>query len=211
MLQLVLGTGNRKKGIEMADLCRPVGPPARLGLELLTLADFPNIAITPVVEDGDTFAANAALKAAGYARQLNQWVLADDSGLMVDALDGAPGVFSARYAGLAADDGANNDRLLEELRDVPAERRSAQFVCYLALADPSGEIRLTNSGYCRGLILFEPRGQAGFGYDPLFNVREYHQTFAELGLMAKACLSHRARAVGRMVPDLMRLVDSGVF
>ena len=112
---LVLGTGNRKKGQELARLL------ARVGLELRTLADYPQA--MDVVEDGDTFAANAALKATQQARHLGQWVLADDSGLMVDALDGAPGVLSARYSGPAATDAGNNQKLLEALRDVPREKR----------------------------------------------------------------------------------------
>ena len=113
---LVLGTGNRKKGQELGRLL------AHVGLELRTLADYPQA--MDVVEDGDTFAANAALKATQQARHLGQWVLADDSGLMVDALDGAPGVFSARYSGPAATDAGNNQKLLEALRDVPREKRT---------------------------------------------------------------------------------------
>jgi len=197
---LILGTGNRKKGLEMADLVRPVG------LELRTLADFPTV--SAVAEDGTTFAANAALKASGYACQLGQWVLADDSGLMVDALDGAPGVFSARYSGASATDGTNNERLLTELHGVPIERRTARFVCRMALADPDGEIRAESEGFCRGRILFDPQGESGFGYDPLFEVQDFLKTFAQLGPVAKGCLSHRARAIGRIVPMLMRLVDS---
>jgi XTP/dITP diphosphohydrolase len=197
---LILGTGNRKKGVEMADLLRSVG------VELRTLADF--APVTPVAEDGETFAANACLKASGYARQLGQWVLADDSGLMVDVLNGAPGVLSARYSGEQGNDEANNRRLLGELRDEPPERRLARFVCRVALADPAGEIRAESEGYCRGQILYEPHGGAGFGYDPLFEIREYHQTFAELGPVAKGCMSHRARAIRRIIPTMMRLVDS---
>lgn len=200
---LVLGTGNRKKGMEMADLLGSVG------LTLRTLADFP--AVTSVAEDGATFAANAALKASGYARQVGEWVLADDSGLMVDALGGSPGVLSARYSGPGATDQLNNRRLLDELRDMEADRRSAQFVCRVALADPEGRIRLEGEGYCRGWILLEPQGNSGFGYDPLFEIREYHRTFAQLGTVAKGCISHRARAVGRIIPALMTLVDSGAW
>ena len=135
---LVLGTGNRKKGAELAKLLAPAG------LEIRTLADFPNAA--EVVEDGDTFAANAILKAGQQAVRLGCWVAADDSGLAVDALGGAPGVLSARYSGPQATDEANNRLLLEELSGVPSERRGAQFVCHVALSDPAGEIRARERG-----------------------------------------------------------------
>ena len=180
---LVLGTANRNKGIELADLFRPVG------VALRTLADFPGD--FEVAEDGDTFAANARLKAAGYARLLGHWVLADDSGLEVNALDGQPGVFSARYAGSDATDESNNHLLLERLGDALLGERTARFVCHVAVADPSGAIRGESEAACRGRILFEPRGHDGFGYDPLFEIVEYHRTFAECGLRVKAVLSHR--------------------
>ena len=209
---LILGTANRKKGLELAGLFRPVG------VELCTLADFAKV--EPVVEDGATFAANARLKAAGYARQLGRWVLADDSGLLVDALNGEPGVLSARYAespgkrGLApfsrdTTDESNNRLLLERLGDTPLERRTARFACHIAVSDPSGEIRAESEAACRGRILFEPRGVGGFGYDPLFEIVEYHRSFAEFGLLVKSYLSHRARAAGRLIPQLTALVDSG--
>jgi XTP/dITP diphosphohydrolase len=191
---LVLGTANRKKGIELARLLAPAGR------ELGTLADYP--AATPVPEDAETFAENARLKAAGYARQIGQWVAADDSGLVVDALGGAPGVYSARYAGPNATDEANNDRLFEELRDVPLDRRGAQFVCHMAVADPSGEIRAESEGACRGRILFALNGSEGFGYDPLFEIVEYHRTFGQLSSLVKSWLSHRSRAAARLVPKL---------
>ena len=197
---LVLGTANRKKGIELADLLRPVG------VELRTLADFPGD--FEVEENGDTFAANARLKAAGYARLLGQWVLADDSGLEVDPLDNGPGVFSARYSGPNATDESNNRLLLEQLGNMPLERRTARFVCHIAVADPAGEIRAESHASCSGRILFEPRGYDGFGYDPLFEIVEYHRTFAEFGLRVKAVLSHRSRAVCRVIPDLMQLADA---
>ncbi|MGD0518206.1 MAG: non-canonical purine NTP pyrophosphatase, partial [Thermoguttaceae bacterium] len=178
-----------------------------VGVELKTLADFPGV--VPVPEDGETFAANAVLKAAGYARQLRRWVLADDSGLLVDVLDGRPGVLSARFTGDDATDEGNNLLLLELLGDTPIEKRSAQFVCHIALADPEGSIRAESEAACRGRILFQPRGNNGFGYDPLFEIAEYHRSFAEFGPLVKACLSHRARAARLMIPRLMQLVDSG--
>ena len=198
---LILGTANRKKGLELVDLFRPVGA------ELRTLADLPDD--FQVEENGDTFAANARLKATGYARRLDRWVLADDSGLLVDALGGRPGVLSARYSGPDATDESNNRLLLEQLSKIPLDERTAQFVCHIAVADPSGQIQAESEAACRGRILFAPRGNDGFGYDPLFEIVEYHRTFAELGLRAKACLSHRARAACRLIPQLTLLADLG--
>ena len=162
-----------------------------------------------MAEDGDTFAANARLKATGYARHLGQWVLADDSGLAVDALGDRPGVFSARYSGPEATDESNNRLLLEQLGDLSLERRTARFVCHIAVADPTGVIQAESEAACRGRILFAPRGHNGFGYDPLFEIVEYHRSFAEFGLRVKAHLSHRARATRRLIPQLMQLADAG--
>lgn len=195
---LILGTHNRKKGIELLDLLRP------LGIDVRTLADFADA--IEVVEDGETFAANAAKKASEQARHLRQWVLAEDSGLCVDALRGAPGVYSARYSGTGATDETNNRRLIAELANVPLERRSAHYVCHAALADPQGTIRVTAEERCRGRIIDTPRGDAGFGYDPYFEIPEYHRTFAELGLAVKGALSHRARALRRIVPEIVRMM-----
>ncbi len=195
--RLVLGTGNRKKGQELALLL------ARAGLEIRTLADYPQA--IEVIEDGDTFAANAALKATQQARHLGEWVLADDSGLMVDALGGAPGVLSARYSDPGATDAGNNQKLLEALRDVPWEQRGAQFVCHICLADPGGAIRGESAAACRGRILFALSGSSGFGYDPLFEIVEYHRSFGALSPLVKSHLSHRARAAERILPRLMEL------
>ena len=184
----------------MADLLVPAG------VELRTLADFPNP--IQVAEDGDTFAANAAKKAAQQARHLGHWVLADDSGLAVDHLRGAPGVYSARFSGPEATDALNNEKLLAELAGLPPEQRGAQFVCHLALADPSGTLRAESQGAVEAAFS-PPLAAQGFGYDPLFEVREYHRTFAELGLVAKAALSHRARALRNLLPALQALVDTG--
>jgi XTP/dITP diphosphohydrolase len=194
---LVLGTGNRKKGQELVRLLAP----ARL--ELRTLGDFPEA--IDVVEDGDTFAANAELKATQQARRLGQWVLADDSGLEVDILAGAPGVISARYSGPGATDESNNQKLLEALRGVPPEKRGAQFVCHICLADPSGAVRGTSSASCRGRILPVASGHGGFGYDPLFEIVEYHRSFGDLSPLVKSHLSHRSRAAARIVPRLIEL------
>lgn len=201
--ELVLGTHNRGKVRELVELLAPAG------LRVRSLADFPR---TPDVDEtGNTFAANAALKATEQARQLQRWVLGEDSGIAVDALDGRPGIFSARYAGPGATDEANNTRLLAELGDLPLERRTAHYVCAMALADPSGIIRASCSAKCNGRIRFEPAGSAGFGYDPLFEVVEYHRTFGELGEAVKRVLSHRARAAERLLPQLRDLVASGAW
>lgn len=197
---LVLGTYNRKKGLELADLVAP------LGIAVRTLSEFSGI--VEAAETGDSFAENAAIKATSYARQLVHWVLADDSGLCVDALGGRPGVHSARYAGEGAGDEDNNQRLLAELSGIPDERRTAHYVCHAALADPSGVIRAEAEEPCHGRILAERRGGGGFGYDPLFEIVEYHRTFGELAPEVKACLSHRARALRKLLSEIERLIKS---
>jgi XTP/dITP diphosphohydrolase len=126
---------------------------------------------------------------------------------MVDALDGAPGVLSARYSGPGATDASNNQKLLEALRDVPLEKRTAQFMCHICVADPSGAVRGESQAACRGRILFASGGSGGFGYDPLFEIVEYHRTFGELSALVKSHLSHRARAAARIVPRLVELFD----
>ena len=181
---------------------------APVGLELATLADFPQA--IDVLENGDTFAANAALKATQQARHLGRWVLADDSGLAVNALAGAPACFSARYSGPAATDASNNACSWSGWLRCLAEQRAARFVCHMTLADPSGVVRAESESYCCGRITWPLRGKHGFGYDPLFEIVEYHRTFGELGLAVKSCLSHRARAARRLIPSLLALVDSGV-
>jgi XTP/dITP diphosphohydrolase len=161
--------------------------------------------IPDVIEDGDTFAANAIKKAREVGAATGLPALADDSGLEVDALGGAPGVWSARYAGPGADDAANNAKLLVALDGVPSERRTARFRSVLALADPHGPLGdrvITAEGTCEGVILDEPRGSGGFGYDPLFYVPVFGATFAELGVGTKNAGSHRARAMQALAPDL---------
>lgn len=196
--EVVLGSRNRKKLAEMAELLVPYGVP------LVCVADFPDV--PEVVEDGDTFAANAAKKACETARAVQRWVIAEDSGLCVDALQGAPGVYSARYAGTQGDDDANNAKLLEALAAVPSEKRTAHYVCHAVLADPEGLVRAEAVGRCDGLILREFRGPHGFGYDPLFLVREYHRTFGELDAAVKRHISHRARAFERLIPAMLRVL-----
>ena len=160
-----------------------------------------------VVETGQTFLANACLKASEYARLLKVWSLADDSGLAVDALEGKPGVFSARWAAMheaGVGDAANNALLLRQLSEVPAEGRSARFVCSLALADPEGRVMLTASDSVEGRIIVESRGRGGFGYDPLFFVDELGMTTAELPAEEKHRISHRGKALRRLAALMHR-------
>ncbi len=208
-ITLVLGSRNPKKCREMAELIAPPWEPnPRLGrLQIRSVAEFPEAG--EVVEDAETFAGNARKKAAEVARALGRWVLADDSGLAVDALDGSPGVLSARYAGEPSDDEANNRKVLEAISAVDDSRRGAAFHCALALADPSGAIRLEASGTCRGRLTREPRGPGGFGYDPLFLIPEYHKTFGELSPLVKHQLSHRARAFAHLRLGLDRMIALG--
>lgn len=201
MAELVVGTHNRKKGLELAELVRP------LGIVTSTLADVPHP--LEVEETGDTFAANATLKATEQARHIGQWVIADDSGIEVAALHGRPGVYSARYAGANATDDDNNRLLLEELGDRPPEQRGARYVAHVVLADPSGNVRAAAEEYCHGRIRREPAGAGGFGYDPLFEIVEYHRTLGELSQAVKAMLSHRARALRRLLPPMRRLLAEG--
>lgn len=151
-------------------------------------------------ENGDTFEENAIIKAKAVMKATGLTTLADDSGLMVDALDGEPGVHSARYAGVHGDDRANNDLLIRKMADIPAEDRTAQFVCAMALALPNGEIR-TSEGACPGVITFAPRGDGGFGYDPYFEYLS-GETFAEMAQEEKNLISHRAQAMQNMLPLL---------
>jgi len=194
-LAIVLGTRNRKKVRELADLA------GLADIAWHTLDEFP--AVPTVEESGTTFADNARRKAQGYARLLGRWVLAEDSGLEVDALGGQPGVRSSRFAGEPTDDAKNNALLLERLRGVPDEERGAKFVCHMVLAKPDGTVVAETLGTCRGTILRELRGTGGFGYDPLFQIAEYHRTLAELGPAVKSCISHRGRAARALVPYLL--------
>lgn len=172
------------------------------GFRLRSLDEFPHV--TTVAETGETFAENATLKARGYAAQTGVLTLADDSGLEVDALEGAPGVFSARYGGENLDDAARRELLLEAMRDAPDERRTARFICVLALADPqTDEVELA-TGVCEGRITREARGANGFAYDPVFAPLGFERTFGELSSEVKARISHRAYALAAMRAILRR-------
>ncbi len=185
---LVIATRNRAKFTELAALLRMPG------VTLRSLRAFPHA--PRVIEDGRTFEANARKKALAIARATGQVAIGDDSGLMVEALRGAPGVWSARFAGPSATDAENNTTLLRLLRGVPRHRRRAAFHCTLAIADPNGWVRVVE-GRCEGRIADAPRGRHGFGYDPLFIIPRYGRTFGELGRRYKSRLSHRARAARR--------------
>ena len=194
---LVVGTRNAGKCREMARALEG------LPLTVRPLSDFGPV--PAAVENAETFEANAELKAVAYARAVGHWCVADDSGLEVAALGGRPGVYSARWGGADGDDAANNRRLLEELRDVPPERRQARFVCAAAVASPEDGVLLRARGTCEGLILREPRGRNGFGYDPLFFVPELGRTMAELPADEKLAVSHRGRALRALRAEIEKL------
>lgn len=195
---LVIGTHNAKKLRELKLLLTPYD------IGLTSLAEIPNS--IEVEETGTTFAENASLKASEQAVHLGEWVLGEDSGLSVDALDGAPGVYSARFSGENATDESNNALLLKKLGNLPLEKRTAWYTCHMALADPNGKIHISCEARCYGRILMAEKGSGGFGYDPMFEIPEYHQTFAELGDTIKSVLSHRARANRMFVPKLLSLI-----
>ncbi len=178
----------------------------------LSLCDLPEVA--EVVEDGETFAQNACKKALGYAKATGYWTIADDSGLVVDALNGAPGVISARFSGLPGKgqdrtliDHKNTAKVLSLMKDVPAEKRTARFVCSLAMASPQ-EILIQTEGTFEGSIAREESGENGFGYDPIFFVPEQSKTAAQLTATEKNAISHRGSALSKLKPLLTALVQS---
>src|SRR5260221_7769306 len=199
---MVLGTRNRKKRGEIVEIL------AGLGWEFGDLTAWPDL--PEVAETGTTFAENAKIKAVAVAKGTGHWALGEDSGLVVPALDGAPGIYSARYAGTQGDDAANNAKLLAELDKLPDDQRAAYYVCTAALADPSGTVKAAVEGRCHGVIIRDARGTGGFGYDPLFLILEYHQTFGELSARVKNALSHRGRALAKLRPLIRKnLTPSG--
>ena len=197
-MQLILATRNRGKVEELKALLEG------LPVKLTSLADHPEVPKT--VEDGDTFLSNAQKKAHEVAQATGQWALADDSGLMVEALGGAPGVISARYAGKDGDHVANNAKLLEEMRDVPPIKRQAAFVCCMVLAKPDGK-EWDVEDRCEGEIVFELTGTGGFGYDPLFFVEQFGKTMAELTMDEKNSISHRGKALRHMMGVLREILE----
>lgn len=198
--ELTLGTHNAKKQKELEMLL------ASYPVTLRSLADIDNA--IEVQETGSTFEENAVLKARQQAMHLGCWVLGEDSGLSVTALDGAPGIYSARFSGQDATDEKNNALLLEKLSAVPAAKRTAWYTCHMALSDPQGNIHVNCESRCCGVILKKPLGNAGFGYDPLFFIPEYSMTFGQLGDTFKSLISHRARANRQFVPRLLEIVKN---
>jgi XTP/dITP diphosphohydrolase len=187
--KMVLATRNRGKVAELRELLEG------LGIELLSLEHFPNV--PEVVEDGETFEANARKKAGVVARCTGLPALADDSGLEVDTLDGAPGVRSARFSGDHATYTENNEKLLRLMKEVPWKKRTARFRCALALAFPDGTVQALE-GTCEGRITDHPQGENGFGYDPLFFFPKIGKTFAQIGRSEKGKISHRGSALRRL-------------
>jgi len=189
MTEIVLATRNRGKIREIRAIL------SRFGARLRPLDDFPQV--PEIVEDGSTFLENVQKKARTAAQMTGRTTIADDSGLVVEALGGRPGVFSSRYAGPGATDADRAAKLLEEMRDVPAEERGAAFHCVIGIAAPDGREDYVE-GRCRGMITFEPRGASGFGFDPVFYYPPYGKTFAELAPSRKNRVSHRARALAKL-------------
>ncbi|AHF07971.1 XTP/dITP diphosphatase [Desulfitobacterium metallireducens] len=196
-MKILLATQNQGKVKELQEMLSDAS------IEVLSLRDIPDW--EEVEETGSTFAENAAIKAHAAAERTGYIVLADDSGLEVDALGGAPGVFSARYAGEPKDDERNNDKLLERLQEIPDEERTGRFRCALVIATPEGQEFLTE-GTVEGRILRVRRGQEGFGYDPLFFIPDFGRTMAELTMIQKNKVSHRAQAMQKAIPILKDLV-----
>ncbi len=201
IMDLVIATANQNKLKEFTALLQGYR------VTLLSLKDFPRI--PEIVEDGKTFRENALKKATVVARATGKLTIADDSGLEVDALGARPGVYSARFAGDGAGDAANNARLLEELKGVPPDKRGACFKCVLCIATPEGETAFVE-GECRGIIIDALRGKHGFGYDPVFLVHEYGQTFAEMPPEQKNRISHRSRALRKLLDILPRYLEKGM-
>jgi XTP/dITP diphosphohydrolase len=189
VMEIVLATRNKKKVEEIKRITEG------MAVTIFTLDDFPGC--PEVEEDGATFEENAVKKAVTVARFARKPALADDSGLEVNALSGAPGTYSARYAGPDAHDSKNTEKLLSEMRLLAKKDRKARFICSIALAIPDGNVRTFN-GYCEGSIGTEPRGDNGFGYDPVFFPEGYGRTFAEMSAEEKDSLSHRGKAIRQL-------------
>ena len=197
--RVVLATRNPHKVGELREILADAG----VAVDLVAASDFPDV--PDVAETGDTFAANALLKAHAVAAATGLPALADDSGLAVDALNGMPGIFSARWAGGHGDDRANLDLLLAQIADVPDERRGARFVCAAALVLPDGRERVAE-GVVEGVLLRARRGTGGFGYDPVFLPRGETRTTAEMPAAEKHAISHRGRAFRALAPALRELL-----
>ena len=191
MERIVLATGNKGKIREFERAF------SHMNITCVSVKDI--VDVPEPEETGTTFMENALLKAHYYAKATNRPCLADDSGITVDALNGAPGVYSARYAGHHGDDQANNEKLIRELQGK--SDRTGHYVCALALVCPDGR-EVTAEGYCDGLVQDEPKGDNGFGYDPYFYVPEFEKTMAELSIEEKETISHRGRALRKLINKL---------
>ena len=187
MNQILIATKNNGKVVEFQELFK------KYNIQTISLLDLPDD-IEDVEETGETFEENARLKAEQISSILNAPVLADDSGLIIDALDGCPGVFSARYAGLEKNDQDNNNKVLNELKGIPVENRAARFICVLAVARPGKETFFV-TGKCEGFIALSESGSNGFGYDPIFIPEGYEETMAEISAEEKNEISHRGQAI----------------
>jgi XTP/dITP diphosphohydrolase len=196
--ELVVATKNKKKLGEIRDLLK------KYKVTVSSLADYPGA--PRIVENGKTFAANAAKKALVISRFTGKLTLGEDSGLCVNALGGAPGVYSSRFSGKDKNDAKNNRRVLDLLKGLPASKRRAHYTCAVALADASGLIAVVE-GKCYGRIGFELQGTSGFGYDPLFILPAYNKTFAQLGLSIKHRLSHRFRALEKAKKIIQKYIE----
>ncbi len=198
-MKLIVATKNRHKIKEMQEI---------LNIPQLTLLSLLDVENPPsIVEDGSSFEENALIKARTVSQAFSCWALADDSGIEVDALHGAPGIHSARFGGEGLDDSERNLLILSKLKDVPMEKRTARFRCVMALISPYGK-EVTTEGVCEGHISFEPRGEHGFGYDPIF-LLDHGRTMAELSPEEKNLISHRYRALMAMRPKLLELAITG--
>ncbi len=195
---IVFATRNAHKVKEVTEIL------GDLPIKILTLQEFPQIG--EILETGKSFEENALIKARTAYQATGLLSMADDSGLEVDALNGAPGIYSARYAGEGHDYQANNKKLLEELRDVPPEKRTARFRCVVAIVGP--DVESTVEGVIHGRIADKPRGHKGFGYDPIFIPEGYRQTFAQLGESIKNKISHRARAFQKAAQVLETILQN---
>jgi len=201
--RVVLATRNQHKIVELRRILQSAG----LAIDLIGTEEFPEL--PEVAETGTTFAANALVKARDVASRTGLVAIADDSGLSVDALNGMPGILSARWAGRHGDDNANLTLLLAQLADVPAQRRSAAFHCAAAVATPDGDERVVE-GLLEGSIVEQPRGENGFGYDPIFTPNGYVLTTAQLTPEEKDAISHRGKAFRALVPVLADLLGDPV-
>jgi XTP/dITP diphosphohydrolase len=202
MEELIIATKNKGKAKEFEELFEP------LGFRVKTLLDYPDA--PDIEETGKTFEENALLKAVGISNIFQKMVIADDSGLVIDALDGRPGVYSARYAGTDKDDEANIQKVLFEMKDVPEEKRTAHFHCTLALVVP-GKDPIIVEGTCNGLILTEKRGNNGFGYDPIFYLPHLKKTMAEITSEEKNRISHRGNAIRKLSEHVQEAMERGDF